>query len=127
MAVGKGAVAVGKGTYAVGKYGVKAGVAVAKNPYVQAGVSTFVPGGAAAVAAGKLIPGGGGGGAAPAEPGVVDLSPMQQDQAAPEAAAPAAKGGAVTLPGVGAIKRSHLMIGGAVLGGVILLSLLTRK
>jgi len=130
-AVGKGAVAVGKGAYTVGKYGAKGAVAVAKNPYVQAGVSSFVPGGAAAVAATKLLPGGGGGGAPAAapEPGVTDLTPIQ-DQAAqaaqPEAAAAPAGPGMVMLPGVGAVKRSHLMIGGGILAAVVLLSLLRK-
>jgi hypothetical protein len=72
---------------------------------------------------------------APAPAGTVDLQPVQdaaQDVA--EAVDKAAgkgkrggKGGTVTLPGGMQVKKSYLAIGGAVLGGVILLSLFTRK
>lgn len=76
--------------------------------------------------------------AAIAHPDAVDLSPAQD--AAEEAASDAGGGATVSagrggsgggamvaLPGGMHVKRSHLMIGGAVLGGIILLSLLTRK
>lgn len=136
--VKKGVVAAGKGVYTAGKYGVKGvkygakgAVAVAKNPYVQAGVSTFVPGGSAAVAAAKLLPGGGGGGApgaVAAQGGDVDLTPIQDQAAAAQATQEPAAGGAgmVRLPGVGAVKRSHLMIGGGILAAVVVLSLLRK-
>jgi hypothetical protein len=65
---------------------------------------------------------------APVPPGTVDLQPAQdaaQDVA--ETIDTAVHPGTVRLPGGMRVKKSHLMIGGAVLGGVILLSLLTRK
>lgn len=65
---------------------------------------------------------------APVPAGTVDLQPAQDAaEAATDAIDTAAHPGMVKLPAVGYVKRSHLMIGGAVLGGVILLSLLTRK
>ena len=71
-----------------------------------------------------------GGGAAPAEAGEVDMTAVQAaaedaGQSVQEAAeAAATPPGSVRLPGVGAVKKNHLMIGGAVLGAVLLISLL---
>jgi len=65
---------------------------------------------------------------APVPAGAVDLQPAQDAaDAASTAIDNVAHPGTVKLPGGMHVKKSHLMIGGAVLGGVILLSLLTRK
>ena len=136
VAVGKGAKYAGKGVYTAGKYGAKGAVAIAKNPYVQQGVSAFVPGGGAAVmAANAILPGGKGGPASVQTPpagGTVDLTQVQDaaaqaasaaNDAVQEATTPP---GMVRLPGVGAVKRSHLMIGGGILAAVVVLSLLKK-
>lgn len=65
-----------------------------------------------------------------APPGSVDLTPVQDaaadaTQAAQDAVDEA--GGMVKLPGGIKVKKKHLMIGGAVIGGVVLLSLLLPK
>jgi hypothetical protein len=65
---------------------------------------------------------------APVPAGTVDLQPAQdaaQDVA--DTIDTTAHPGMVKLPGGMQVKKSHLMIGGAVLGGVILLSLFQRK
>lgn len=65
---------------------------------------------------------------APVPPGTVDLQPAQDTaDAATDAIDTAVHPGTVKLPGGMRVKKSHLAIGGAVLGGVILLSLFTRK
>lgn len=68
----------------------------------------------------------------PVTPGTVDLQPTQNmmDEAAASAAADADAGTSADVGarrGGGGIKRSHLLIGAAVLGGVVLIALVTRK
>ncbi len=74
----------------------------------------------------------------PDQPGTVDMTPVQEaaqamaEDAAAEMEAQgggrAAGGGAmVRMPGVGPVQRSHLMLGAAVVGGVLLLMMLTRR
>lgn len=132
VAVGKGAKYAGKGVYTAGKYGAKGVVYVAKNPLVQQGVATLVPGGGAAVmAANAILPGSKGGPASVQTPpagGTVDLTPVQDAAAAANDAVQEATTppGMVRLPGIGAVKRSHLMIGGGILAAVVVLSLLKK-
>ncbi len=68
----------------------------------------------------------------PDQPGTVDMTPVQDaaqamaDDAAAEGGG--GGGGAMThLPGVGSVKRSHLLLGAAVIGGILLITLVTRK
>lgn len=77
----------------------------------------------------------GGGGAAPAAPGTVDLTPAQ-DAAAAAAGGGDESGGDSSSGGGGhggggpklfGMPRKYVIIGGAVLGGVVVLSLLTNK
>ena len=68
----------------------------------------------------------------PNAPGTVDMTPVQEaaQSAAEDAAAMAenpSSGGGMRLPGVGPVKRSHLLVGAAVVGGIVLVVLLTRK
>lgn len=72
--------------------------------------------------------------AMPDKPGTVDMTPVQEaaqsaaEDAAADAGGGAGSGGAmIQLPGVGPVKRSYVLIGGAVLGGVLLLALLPRR
>jgi hypothetical protein len=77
--------------------------------------------------------------AAAAAPGVVDMEPAQDAAAAAEDAAAAAQdvaeggdgsgggSGMVKLPGGVRAKRSHLMLGAAVLAGVIVLAVVMKK
>lgn len=62
-----------------------------------------------------------------APPGTVDLTPVQ-DAVEDVAAGGDGSGGAmVRVPGVGSVKRSHLMIGGGILVAVIVLAMVTKK
>jgi len=70
----------------------------------------------------------------PDAPGTVDMTPVQEaaqamaEDAAAESGVEASGGGALMrVPGVGPVQRSHLMLGAAVVGGVLLLMMLTRK
>lgn len=77
--------------------------------------------------------GGGGGPQAPDAPGTQDLTPVQNavDDAAAAAGGDAAPGNDASSAGGGkrllGLTHKQLMIGGAVLGGVVVLALLTRK
>lgn len=67
-----------------------------------------------------------------AAPGEIDVGPAQEAaadaaQAAQEAVQDAVEPGMVRLPGGIRAKKSHLMIGGAVVGGLVLISLLMPK
>ncbi len=67
----------------------------------------------------------------PDQPGTVDMTPVQeaaQAMAEDAAAESGAGGGAmVRMPGGASVQRSHLMLGAAVIGGILLITLITRK
>ncbi len=105
-------------------YTAKGTVAVAKNPIVQR-AAQFVPGGAQATAAVNTVFPGGKRDGTPAAPGEVDLRPAQ-DATVQDDGGGKGGGAMITLPGIGPVKRSHALIGGAVAGGVILLLLLRK-
>lgn len=64
----------------------------------------------------------------PGAPGTVDLAPVQDAAAAAaDAAGNAMAPNTVKLPGVGRVKRSHLLIGGGILAAVVVIALVSKK
>lgn len=81
-----------------------------------------------AAAAASAPPGAGG------DPGAVDLTPVQDAASAATAAMEDVAAGGdgsgsamVRVPGVGSVKRSHLMLGGGILAAILVLGLLTKR